>query len=296
MLVALPAPPPTSIAFWDARRGLVGAGSTRGRARGEIELTTDGGRTFRVLLRTRAPVTSITVAGRSLAWAVTERCGARACARPRVIMTRDGGRSWNDTSARVGNPTFADARHGVAVTSGIGGDRVRLAWTSDGGRTWRSRRAPCPRVVGFNAAAALVSPTRGWLLCEGQGAAGQEEKAVYRTDDGGRRWRAVAETVFYPRRRVHGGLSSYGYPVGLAFARDSFGLLWESRGTLYVSRDGGRSWSGRPRVAHPEIDFGVAASVVRGGRAFILLARGRTNVRLVATSDYGRTWRLVRRF
>ena len=72
----------------------------------------------------------------------------------------------------------------------------------------------------------------------------------------------------------HGGIESYGYPVGAAFTSAGFGILWESRGILYVTRDGGAHWTPKPKVAQPEADFGFGGAVFPGGRAFLLLARG----------------------
>ena len=51
-------------------------------------------------------------------------------------------------------------------------------------------------------------------------------------------------------------------PLLFSLIADGFGLLWESRGTLYVTRDGGTSWLAEPKVARPEIDFGGGAARV----------------------------------
>jgi photosystem II stability/assembly factor-like uncharacterized protein len=77
-------------------------------------------------------------------------------------------------------------------------------------------------------------------------------------------------------------------------ARDGFGLIWESRGTLYVTRDGGSHWTGLPKVARPEVDFGMSASALPHGVGFVVLAKGGTETRrLVETTDAGRSWRVV---
>jgi photosystem II stability/assembly factor-like uncharacterized protein len=75
---------------------------------------------------------------------------------------------------------------------------------------------------------------------------------------------------------------------------DGFGLLWESRGTLYVTRDGGFDWSALPRVAVPEVDFGQSAVALPHGVGFVVLARGGgLKRRLLMTMDAGRSWRVV---
>ena len=275
---------PTAVAFRDPRHGVVGFGCVPVCGTGAIAVTRDGGRTVRVVLRTRSGVRWVGFAGARLHAALDHG---------RLLESTDGGKTWYRWRSRYGlGASFADARHGLSVAGPIGGGAgpLHLAWTRDGGRTWRVVRSPCAQAVSDNADVSLVTPTRGWVLCEGQGSAGNQAKAVYRTTDGGRRWRAVAEAIYYPRRRDHGGLGSYGYAVGIAFARDGFGVLWETRGTLFVTRDGGRHWVAKPRLVQPEVDFGESAAALAGGRAFVLLSRGAIHRRLIATRDYGRTW------
>jgi len=61
----------------------------------------------------------------------------------------------------------------------------------------------------------------------------------------------------------------------------------ESRGTLYVTRDGGDHWNGRTDVAMPEIDFGGGGAAFAGGRGLVFLSRGDRPARLLATRDFG---------
>jgi hypothetical protein len=64
-----------------------------------------------------------------------------------------------------------------------------------------------------------------------------------------------------------------------------------------VTRDGGTHWTAEPKVARPELDFGRGAAAFTGGRGFVLLGKGGgTSARLLATADYGRSWRLVHRW
>ena len=80
-------------------------------------------------------------------------------------------------------------------------------------------------------------------------------------------------------------------------ADDGFGLIWESRGTLYVTRDGGYQWTGLPKIAVPERDFGHSGAVLPGGIGFVVLALGGREVRrLIETNDSGRTWHTVHRW
>src|SRR5437763_8853658 len=62
---------PGSVAFWNRDAGLLSGSDSDGRCsdrcRGVIELTRDGGHTWRVVLKTRRPVTFVSTEG--------ERCG-----------------------------------------------------------------------------------------------------------------------------------------------------------------------------------------------------------------------------
>jgi photosystem II stability/assembly factor-like uncharacterized protein len=247
---------PNAIAFRDPARGLLGGGwtscSTSGPGclpQGTIQLSADGGRTWRVVLRTPRPVVAVAFRG-EIAWARFDD--------GENVASEDGGRSWHRTIA-VQNPT-----------------------------------APCSwqRYVGGQ----LVETPggRAWALCWGQGSAGSMGKAVYR--ETARGWRRMAYTPL-AGGRAYGGIEGYGYPLGLAMADDGFGLIWESRGTLYTTRDGGAHWTGLPAVARPEIDVGQSGVALRGGVGFVVLSAGGTlHRRLLETSDAGRSWRVVHRW
>jgi photosystem II stability/assembly factor-like uncharacterized protein len=231
---------PNAIAFRDARHGVLGTGFSRGT----ISLTTDGGRTWRVVVRTSRPVTEVSdVAGAARA---TLDDGEN-------LVSTDDGATW---------------RPGVAIPPAI---------------------APCPY--------AQFSDVVGrWALCAGQGGAGNEPKAVYRLDRS--RWRRIAWAPLVGSGEGHGGISSAGYPNGMAMADNGFGLIWESRGTLYVTRDGGSTWTGLPRLARPEVDSGVAGAALAHGVGFVVLGSGSGFKlrRLEETRDAGRTWLVVHRW
>jgi photosystem II stability/assembly factor-like uncharacterized protein len=85
----------------------------------------------------------------------------------------------------------------------------------------------------------------------------------------------------------------FGYPLGIAMARDGFGVIWESRGTLYVTRDGGSHWTGLPKVARPEQDFGLSGAALPRGVGYVLLSNS-GRIGLIETTDAGRSWHVVR--
>ncbi len=286
---------PYAIAFWDRSHGLLGTGTCfqaiyETCRTGTIQITSNGGRSFRVVLRTPRPVVTLQTAGPRGAIATTD--GGTS------FRTLDGGRVWKPLRLRY-ESSFATPQIALGFRRYLTHDHLALALmaTSDGGKTWRERASPCAQAIAFDALIDLVTPSVGWLVCLGEPGAGNQEKAVFHTADGGRSWHTGAAAVYYPRRNVHGGIAGFGYPQGAAFAVDGFGLLWESRGTLYVTRDGGDHWHAEPSVARPELDFGRGAAAFAGGRGLLLLGRGGSlPARLLSTGDSGRSWRLIHRW
>jgi hypothetical protein len=239
---------PNAIAFRTPDAGILGTGwegCTTGqfgcRPQGTISLTTNGGKTWRVVLRTPRPVVAVGYEGRTLTARYDDG---------ENLASFDGGRRWTPV---VAQPTMA---------------------------------GPCPP-------ATTPYVVSDWALCTTQASAGSEGKSVYALGPGG--WKRVASTPFAPPTgHAYGGISLYGYPQGIAMAPNGFGIIWESRGTLYVTRDGGSHWTGLPKVARPDIDFGMSAAVLSPGTGFVILADGgSTRRRLLETTDAGATWRTV---
>jgi photosystem II stability/assembly factor-like uncharacterized protein len=281
---------PDSVVFWNPHDGLLAAGQCRHAKlepckRGVVERTSDGGRTYHVVHRTPSIVNLQTVG----------TLGAIASTwHGRSWRTLDGGQTWH----RIASGPAVDWLNpdvGIRVRSYSVHNRVALAMlvTHDGGQTWHPRPSPCAKAdVAFSAFADLVSPTSWWVACTGQGGAGNEEKAIYHSRNAGRTWEAGAATTL-PHQ--HGGIQEYGYPAGLAFAPGGWGLLTETRGTLYVTRDGGKRFRAEPKVARPEVDFAGGAAAFRGGIGYVLLTDF-PGARLIETRDFGRTWSVVRRW
>lgn len=246
---------PNAIAFRDARHGVMGTGwlgcetSAFGcKLQGTIARTSDGGKTWKVALRSPRPIVWVSVDGRT-AWARYDD--------GENLRSTDAGRTWRPA---VGPNPLA--------TPCSPGDSVNIAVTTPGGRAW--------------------------ALCVGQPGAGNVSKSVYRLAGSG--WKQISQTDI-GRKAGKGGIASYGYPVGMAMADDGFGLIWESRGTLYVTRDGGYHWIAEPHVGRPERDFGVSGSALKGGVGYLVLAQGGRMVRrLLVTHDAGRHWRVAHRW
>jgi len=201
-----------------------------------------------------------------------------------VEATSDGGQTWHvirrTTLPVVALAYFHDAYY-AQLSNG------RLISGQPGGDTFKPR---CAGWYGAGYSANIVDTNLGkrWSICVSQGGAGNEAKAVYRGTS------RVAYTPF-TGGVAQDGIPSYGYPQGIAGSYGGFGLIWEWRGTLYVTRDGGYKWHGLPTVAVGEVDFGSWATVLSGRVGYVLLERNQRS-RLIQTTDAGRTWQVVHRW
>jgi photosystem II stability/assembly factor-like uncharacterized protein len=276
-------PTPSALAMWTPTSGLVGLTSYHA-LRGSIWILSPGHHLHEVL-RLNTPVDSLQTMGPHAALA---EIGEE---HHRYLRTTDGGHHWQAFRLRY-RASFATAKLGLGYATYMAGNQEKMALygTRDGGRTWQRQGTPCQGVAAITD---LVTSRLAWLMCLGEPGAGNEEKALFRTTDGGAHWQPLAHVQM--TRPAHGGIQSYGYPVGASFAPAGFGILWESRGTLYVTRDGGAHWTPKPKVARPEEDFGFGGAVFPGGRAFLLLAGGRP-ARLLETTNFGRTWHPIIRW
>jgi hypothetical protein len=246
---------PNAVAFRDRLHGILGSGwqgceyrTSPCRTAGAISVTSNGGRTWRVVRRTARPVVYA---------------------------------------------SFANGTYYVQLDDGetLAGNGLRWRLHPP---VWQQSYAVCPQGWNMGIQANVFQYTGSLVVCTGQPGAGNQAKSVYRLTARG--WKRVADTGM-TSRKGHGGISSYGYPIGIASNFKGFGVIWESRGTLYVTRDGGHEWHALPRVSRPEEDFGQWADVVNTHLGFVVLAIGGSEIRrLVETTDAGRTWRIVRRW
>jgi hypothetical protein len=221
-----------------------------------------------------------------------------------IALTSDGGRTWHVVKLTP-RPVVSLTVYGAAYIAKYD-DGETLRSNRQGGN-WRPTRlitsdiASQLSVCPLGTTAGTNADNSNWSVCTTEPGAGNQGKAVYR-DLVDRGWTRVACTDFADTKalcsgRGNGGISSYGYPIGIAGASDGFGLIWESRGTLYVTRDGGRHWKPLPKLVEPETDFGSWAYTIPHGVGWALVLRGgEGRWRLLRTTDAGRTWRVVHRW
>jgi len=232
-----------------------------------------------------------------------------------VVRTADGGRTWRS----AGPPGL----HGLQLQASFYSTRdAWVTWsfpgprgwpvtyrTTDGGRHWQLMgRVRIAAIAG--SAPDMVTPRTGWVTASLGVAAGSSGIAIFRTTDGGARWRLAELTT--------GGGQARPTPGAIPFACDkSFAVFsatrtgWVrgscagGRPSFWVPRDGGRTWRYQPL---PRPSGGGALAGFAGGifpPAFItpevgaLLVTGlpgppaRSSAAYL-TSDGGRTWVPVR--
>ncbi len=242
--------------------------------------TSDGGTAWR-----RAPigptVYDATAIQRNV-WALVGSCpGTGAACTLWVEVSTDGGATWQPAAglvpASVGPAASLVELARVSTTSayvysGVGG-AATLAFTSDAGATWSTRPVPCTAPDDLGAELALSSTADLWLVCGGQASGGSQEKALFRSSDGGSTWALAAETA---------GLGSAGaaappgvgalpvagyvapYSIGhknLAVLTPSTAWLFPSRGVVSVTTDGGTRWKAVAPLADAGFGSGAPGNV-----------------------------------
>lgn len=169
-----------------------------------------------------------------------------------VVRTTDGGRVWRDT----GPPGLRGQRLSAAFSSATD---AWLTWnpgfwgrpviyrTIDGGVTW-SRMGRLPMAVLGASAPDMVTGQLGWVGAGLGVAGGSSGMAIFRTTDGGQRWR-LAELTSSNRQTP--GAVPFSCDKGLAgFSSVTTGWVTGTCAggppTFWVSHDGGWSWRRQP--------------------------------------------------
>jgi photosystem II stability/assembly factor-like uncharacterized protein len=248
-----------------------------------IERTHDGGKTWQSVI----PPGCEDCAGAHLSFVNADTGFALIGARPqpRLFATRDGGATWRRITSNVsftGPIRFLDARTGWAVSEAAGGGIVYT--TRDGGHAWQRIAFAAPqRYRGQPATAGIphfFDTRNGVVPVRFRDRTRAQHVLVYVTNDDGESWRARAAPAGADLRG-----ESWGFPQALPFSaatmNDWFLLVGHN---LYVTRNGGRSWSVR-RTAAPKAPHAwdvVFTSPTEGWAIF--------NTALVKTTDGGRHW------
>jgi photosystem II stability/assembly factor-like uncharacterized protein len=291
-----PSPPPAvqpqfqlgGTAFFDTDHGIaVGSFGTPGCSdgcTGLIQTTADGGTTWTSATKTRYPVVSVTLSGGSDAWAVENDTCAYIC--PALLHSGDGGKTWTNLGeANVVNPSFASSADGFAFGYQRDAMRAPLLTTTDGGRSWTPTGSACDSPTAWGTFASFVSPTHGWILCDGQPSAGSQSRTLFETTDGGQTLARVAAT----------GLGTNGYPQAMAFRPDGNGWIGLGNAVVSIMRttDGGGHWTSPITIDANGGDIRSLWFLDDSTGYAVISVAGSPADRLIETTDGGTHWSIV---
>jgi photosystem II stability/assembly factor-like uncharacterized protein len=285
------------VAFSDELNGYVVLGpptppstSTSGQQNLEtLFLTHDGGRTWRAS-RPPGPVLRV-AAGSGEDWALTGTCDANARCQDALTVSVDRGRTWTQRSVlppMPPSPLFVRDRQSGWIYASDLEATTTLLYTGDGGRHWSPQRSPCPSTA--NAALAVTEGGHLWLVCGGEPGAGQQQKSVFRSTDGGEHWQLTASSGLGSSPPT-GTIGGSGYVGVLAASSDQKAWLGLNRGTLGSTDDGGTTWASQPSFPPPEVFFGGLQFIdSQTGWAGVVITSDSRGNGIYRTTDGGRTW------
>jgi photosystem II stability/assembly factor-like uncharacterized protein len=198
-------------------------------------------------------------------------CGKPRGCPARILVSDDGGRRWTVTVSAT-RPLRLDAVRGssdVRASTGMG-----VIESRDRGVTWR-------RVLAHPAAVSFATARDGGMIPTA--ATLDRSVTLLATRDGGRSW----------HRRSNPCRGDFGLTAALSLTSPTRGWVWEDRGWLLMTSDGGTHWQ-KSSITRPDAIAAQSASRLDDEIGYVLL-RG-CSVRLVRTADAGRSWTTVKRW
>lgn len=227
--------------------------------------------------------------------------------------TTDGGTYWRCVSdgylgsAAIGALAVAPSDPNV-IYAGNGETEIRLDVSygdgvyksTDAGRTWRHLGLRESRFVG-RIRIHPQDPDLVYVAALGDVFGANEERGIFRSEDGGKTWRKV---LYRDANSGAVDLSMDPHNPRILFAafwqarRNFWNLSSGGPGSgLFRSTDGGESWAEISRYpgmpAGPLGKIGVAVSPARAGRVWALVETEAEKTGLYRSEDYGESWALV---
>lgn len=199
-------------------------------------------------IQTRLTDFQLLSAKAGLAWGITRN-------ELRIYVTQDNGKIWDNVSpaptvtfsespAYGSGIFFLNQKNGWVARNANGVGQTLILHTTDGGQNWN--------VKTFNNDEAIlgiyfIDEKTGWVMTSDETNGNNQEKALYRTNDGGVNWKKMMQntgSISTANATTH-AIPQSGTLVGMSFrnAKNGFVTL-EDNGQphLYTTSDGGESW------------------------------------------------------
>jgi photosystem II stability/assembly factor-like uncharacterized protein len=203
----------------------------------------DGGRTFQDA-RVSGIVSALVPEGDTV-WATTHPCAL--CSTHTLVSAPVDGGAWTTVPGfpDLRDPYAVLVRPSATVAYVVGSDTHAVLYrTDDAGQNWQSRALPPPPPASprtATVALAALGSDQVWMLDGGIAPGQDQEKALYRSDDGGQHWILLADTGAHQRPGV-GQLPAKG--LGLVLTVVTAQRIWIAldRGPFVGTLDGGATW------------------------------------------------------
>ncbi|WP_434639706.1 hypothetical protein PQ743_10470 [Thermoanaerobacterium thermosaccharolyticum] len=176
-----------------------------------------------------------------------------------IFKSLDGGNSWTQINLPIdilSKDVYSNVYVENVVPYFLDSDNVWISWinnndeslyilkTTDGGKTWNKLSYKLPQLSQSISKIQFVTPNTGWLLAVSDGAAEQQIKYLFKTNDGGKTWEKINVTS----SDSYSGLPLVGTSTDMIFYGADNGWIGVSNPIsadviLYKTGDGGNTWS-----------------------------------------------------
>ncbi len=243
------------------------------------------------------PIKAIRMLDHSKGWALTEQ---------NILFTSDGGQNWKDVTpsgsvyGKYAYGDFLNEKYAWVVSTAKPIDNtVNVLGTSDGGQHWQSSTISVSEVSLLDYPHFLTTQEGFLELGIGNlGVGSQQAVGIFHTTDGGQHWTEISNIG------LTNANEAIGYKTGITF-KDAY-TGWATGGDasatpwLYVTHDGGHSWSQQSLPNLPgAINTTTTPPVFLGNTGFLpaeIVVSGVAQGHVMAaweTTDGGATWTII---